>query len=528
MRKDQTLPVNMPQSYKPDDDALERLLKAVAKGRDQSAFRELTGAIGRSSYNLALQLCGNSTLAEESVQEALLQIWKFADRFDPGRGTARAWIMRIVANMALNAKAKEAREKMAMRRRSSSENFDLPVQEETGLEFEELNAKLRSLVDSLPILERQIISLYYGTDLSQYEIADALSIPQRTVSYRINSILDHLRSSLAGAGFAASLPVVDRAYLAETILDSRPIPSGLQEKIFQGLSKFSGRASRVASQAWWRISVMGMVVVVAGIAATVGIFAVSLSLPPEASPTEKLNPDSAKKPISPVQPTSTRERSLPFTKTWNFDSAEVSGMRIIEGGWHWIPDGGPDRSGCMEIDTELFTAELDVPNLDKAYIVSFSGAPIYSTQEGGFRIGAFVSATRSAALFFNIGKADIRDRKSAKWNEYRDYVSSGSIDSWVNGGRSTLLTFERMPHARIVISARGRHRIDTLRITEADPAALPDVSKYLNALMKIPPDRRVGSVILPGLRGERDTTRPVTVEFLGESSFMTEGMEELP
>jgi hypothetical protein len=45
------------------------------------------------------------------------------------------------------------------------------------------------------------------------------------------------------------------------------------------------------------------------------------------------------------------------------------------------------------------------------------------------------------------------------------------------------------------------------------PDDVPDVSAYLNALEKIPPAQRTGTVAVPGLTGVADPAKPVTAVF---------------
>ena len=56
-------------------------------------------------------------------------------------------------------------------------------------EREELQAALRQVLSELPEVDRNIMALYYGGDVSHEEIADSLSIPKRTISFKIQRSL---------------------------------------------------------------------------------------------------------------------------------------------------------------------------------------------------------------------------------------------------------------------------------------------------------------------------------------------------
>ena len=64
---------------------LDRLL--VAAGRsDTAAFAELYDALAPRVLGLALQVLGDPRRAEEVAEEAFLEMWRTASRFDPTQG----------------------------------------------------------------------------------------------------------------------------------------------------------------------------------------------------------------------------------------------------------------------------------------------------------------------------------------------------------------------------------------------------------------------------------------------------------
>jgi RNA polymerase sigma-70 factor (ECF subfamily) len=49
-------------------------------------------------------------LAEEIVQDSFVLVWRGAHTFDPGRGSAMAWLARIVRNRCIDVLRQRGRE----------------------------------------------------------------------------------------------------------------------------------------------------------------------------------------------------------------------------------------------------------------------------------------------------------------------------------------------------------------------------------------------------------------------------------
>mgnify|MGYP003296317365 CR=1 FL=1 len=76
------------------------LLRRSGRG-DETAFAELYDATARSLYGLVLSVARDVALAEELTQEVYLHVWRHSARFDPDRGSALGWIMKIAHRAAV-------------------------------------------------------------------------------------------------------------------------------------------------------------------------------------------------------------------------------------------------------------------------------------------------------------------------------------------------------------------------------------------------------------------------------------------
>ena len=75
---------------------------ARARGGDEDAFRELTGAYQRELRLHIYRIVGSAQDAEDLLQETLLAAWRGLERFE-GRASVRSWLYRIATNRALDA-----------------------------------------------------------------------------------------------------------------------------------------------------------------------------------------------------------------------------------------------------------------------------------------------------------------------------------------------------------------------------------------------------------------------------------------
>jgi RNA polymerase sigma-70 factor (ECF subfamily) len=174
----------------------EELMARVYEG-DTRAFEVIFDRHAGVAFSLAYRMCGSRTLAEEIVQEAFMSLWRSAARYDPGRGSVRSWVLRVVHNRAVDA----------FRRELPSASHDvsddwirevLPARERTEDEAERRSdARLvRTALEELPRDQRQVIELAYFGGFSHAQIAAALNLPAGTVKGRMRLGLSKLRIAL--------------------------------------------------------------------------------------------------------------------------------------------------------------------------------------------------------------------------------------------------------------------------------------------------------------------------------------------
>jgi len=174
------------------------LAVAIGRWREDAlaeAFRRHAGSV----YALAQRVLRDRATAEEIVQEVFLRLWHAPDRFDPERGTMRAYLLaqahgRAVDRLRSDASRRRREERDAVRSVHESPDVEVEVMDLT------VAGQLKDAVLALPPDERRAIELAYFGGHTYREVAVLLAAPEGTVKSRIRSGLKRLRAGLADAG----------------------------------------------------------------------------------------------------------------------------------------------------------------------------------------------------------------------------------------------------------------------------------------------------------------------------------------
>lgn len=179
---------------------LADLLKRSARG-DEAAFAELYDATSARAYGLALRVVRDPSQAEEVTQEAFLEVWRTASRFDPARGSAVGWLLTIVHRKSVDrVRSAEA----ASRRDTAYHHDNQPVAHDATAEAAEASMeahRVRSALDDLTAVQREALELAYFGGYTHTEVATMLDLPVGTAKTRIRDGLIRLRDAM-GVGSA--------------------------------------------------------------------------------------------------------------------------------------------------------------------------------------------------------------------------------------------------------------------------------------------------------------------------------------
>lgn len=162
------------------------LLRRLAAG-DQKALGEFYDLFAGLANGLALRILRDTADAEDVVQEAFVQVWRQAGRYDPRRGSPQAWLCTIARTRALDR----------LRRRVSrrEDTTEAPPATADAPQTEEAMT-VRKALDGLSTDQRRALELAYYEGLTQTEIAQELGEPLGTIKTRIRTAMIRLREAL--------------------------------------------------------------------------------------------------------------------------------------------------------------------------------------------------------------------------------------------------------------------------------------------------------------------------------------------
>jgi len=180
-----------------------------ARAGDVGAYETLVRRYQVLAVRTAYIAGGSEAEAQDAAQEGFVRAYQALGRFRPG-APFRPWLMRIVANEAINRRRTANRQVgLAQRVAEGRPAGDAaPSPEGAALLGEtrgELVAALRALRDE----ERLAIAYRYFFDLSEAEMAEALGCARGTVKSRLSRALGHLRRELEASGLAPEEPILD-------------------------------------------------------------------------------------------------------------------------------------------------------------------------------------------------------------------------------------------------------------------------------------------------------------------------------
>lgn len=174
-------------------DPIDVLLLRVG-GADHQAFRELYDITAPRLLSKAMSILRTLDAAEDSLQEAYVRIWRNARQFDPSRGNAATWIMRVLRNAAID---RLRQDRMIARYQSADDDLpEIPIAPEPVVDRLDLQRSLAQLKPE----QRTTICRVVVQGWTHEEVGIADQVPTPTAKARAQRGLVRLRTALSDSG----------------------------------------------------------------------------------------------------------------------------------------------------------------------------------------------------------------------------------------------------------------------------------------------------------------------------------------
>ncbi len=172
----------------------------VGIGRwNESALAEVYRRHGGTVHALAQRILGSDGRADDVTQDVFVELWRRPERYDPSRGSLRAFLVTVAHGRAVDVlrseSARAGREQRTARETASS-GYDVENEVWDLAMADQLKLAISRLSDP----ERKAIELAYFNGHTYREVAALLGEPEGTIKSRIRAALQRLRAALVQGG----------------------------------------------------------------------------------------------------------------------------------------------------------------------------------------------------------------------------------------------------------------------------------------------------------------------------------------
>lgn len=175
--------------------AQKQIVQRALQG-DAQAFSDIVEQYGSLMLRTATMIVGDRDIAEDVVQDALIQAWNHLPDLREA-GALRPWLMRIVVNQCISFKRRLARTTAFVRQSLQEQEIDLVAQAADSHKGRlERDWDLAHAIEDLPAKQRVVIVLHYYNGMTLPEMSQTLQTSENTLKKRIQAALNNLRRVL--------------------------------------------------------------------------------------------------------------------------------------------------------------------------------------------------------------------------------------------------------------------------------------------------------------------------------------------
>lgn len=167
---------------------------AEAPSEADLAFEALYRSSRDDVYAYVAGLLQDRAAAEEVTAVAFERAYRKRRRFDPRRGSSRAWLFGIARNAALDELRRRKRQA-----RLPGEPADFASPADSAVDKSEMRLVLATALAALTPRERELVALKFFAELSNAEIGAVVGISESNAGTRLHRVVEKLREACDGA-----------------------------------------------------------------------------------------------------------------------------------------------------------------------------------------------------------------------------------------------------------------------------------------------------------------------------------------
>ena len=171
-------------------------LVELSRHGDQDAYAQLVTRYQALAARTAYVITGSEEDAEDAAQEGFVKAYYALDRFRSG-APFRPWLLRIVANEAINRrKARGRRPTVGLSLAMDRPSPDTALSPEGAALASERRERVLAALREMREDDRLVIAYRYFFQLSEAEMAEALDCARGTVKSRLSRAIARLRTHM--------------------------------------------------------------------------------------------------------------------------------------------------------------------------------------------------------------------------------------------------------------------------------------------------------------------------------------------
>lgn len=169
----------------------KNLIQEAIEGSHDS-FNQLLNPYIKRAHQTAYLLLRDYGLAEDAVQETLIETLKSLKRFNSEKASFKTWFNGILVNTSL----KVNRKKRFSSRFKDDKSYDRSVIPETNYLLKEETKLILDAIKQLNTKHQTVVILHYFQEFSIHEISETLNIKEGTIKSRLHNARAKLKNLL--------------------------------------------------------------------------------------------------------------------------------------------------------------------------------------------------------------------------------------------------------------------------------------------------------------------------------------------